>query len=68
MWVICFNPSDYPGKYTVRVHCMVDGETRIDPSVQVAKTIEAARNLIPGGLVCMPRDPSDAPVIVETWL
>ena len=31
-------------------------------------TLDALRNRLPPGLVQMPRDPSDDPNIVESWL
>lgn len=66
-WVVYFNPSDYPGKYVVRVQVLLKGELLSDPACQVADTLDGARALIPHGLHCQPRQPNDFPVVVETW-
>lgn len=70
VWVICFSPKDYPGLYTVRRHeCFHKvGKPIASPEVKTAANLEAARALIPGGLVCLYRDLGDDPVIVETWV
>jgi len=70
MWVICKNPSDYPGKFTARLH-IIDFDTKQSiPTKEmfVADTLDEARELIPQGLALIPRYPNDDPVIVETWI
>jgi hypothetical protein len=38
------------------------------PLVAVSDTLHEAREAIPPGLVCFPRQEGDDPKIVETWL
>jgi len=65
MFVVCENPADFPGKFTVRVH---EARTGAPTSlVLVADTLAAARYAIPAGRVCLARSPDDDRVIVETW-
>ena len=70
MWVITENPSDYPGKFVVRRRMTTaDGKQYVvfGPTA-VVDTLEEARAAVPPGTVCFHRDPSDDPVIVETWM
>ena len=69
LYVVYSNPRDFPGKHVIRrqfatasgikafylPHCVVD-------------TLEEARATLPPGLVCIARDQSDDPVIVESWI
>lgn len=69
MWVIYENPSDYPGKFVVRLWHPGAGflEAAKDPTA-VVETLEEARKAIPEGRHRLPRQASDDPVIVETWM
>ena len=63
------NPADYPGRYVVRRFVCAAGRPIPDPTpVSVSTSLTDARNAIPGRLVRFPRDPTDEPAIVETWL
>jgi hypothetical protein len=67
MWVVYRSPSDYPGKFVVRRWSIADAlEPELKPE-GVVDTLEEARDLIPPGLVCLDRLPSDDPVIKEVW-
>ena len=63
-FVVCKNPSDFPGKHTVR---LFDGDqpTRL---IAVKDTLEEARKTIPEIFIPVPRSTTDNPVIVETWV
>lgn len=65
-FVIYNSPSDYPGKYVVRMwligHKM--GPTNM---VVVVDDLKQARDLLPPGMFCMERAPEDDDKIVETW-
>ena len=69
IFTIYFNPIDFPGKYVVRrfqierAGPIADAEPLI-----VCDTLDEARNAIPDGLYCMPRQERDDPQIVENWL
>lgn len=62
------NVSDFPNKVVIRVFRIQDGNVEPTEDIEVCNTIEEARAKIPLGLVCMDRDPSDHPSVVETWL
>lgn len=71
VWVIYFNPLDYPGKYVLRGQDVVPGRT--EPVIQsgclVRDTLEEARApLVRRGLYRMDRHPSDDPTIVESYI
>lgn len=66
MWVIYDHPSDFPNDYVVRLCWGMFKE----PDCAQFQTLIAAREYANenGGCFCIPRDPDDDPVIVETWL
>jgi hypothetical protein len=70
IWTVCFNPSDFPGKYTCRRSTVMGkGETKVDPDCYVAeRLITIRREMMRRGLLRMPRNEEDDPVIVECWL
>lgn len=69
VWVVYENPSDYPGKFVVRVqYAERNGSVTADSEARIADTLDEARCFIPGGLVCLPRYADDDPVIVEAWV
>lgn len=58
-------PSDFPGKYVVR---LFDGE-KPTAMITVCATLEAARMTIDGRrFYNIGRQPGDDPVIVEVWI
>jgi len=72
-YVIYKYPKDYPDHYVVRMFTMQgDGSVlpshEFDNGFNLAETLTQARDHIPSGLVCVPADKKDDPVIVETWL
>lgn len=72
VYTICYNPSDFPGKFTVRGFTVIPGlrEPRADRQLTgVADSLEAARELVPlGADTLIPRSLSDEPQIVESWI
>jgi hypothetical protein len=68
VWTIYESPKDFPGKFVVRPHETARGSSRPLATHFLADTLDGARQFIPMGLVCMHRDPSDDPVIVESWI
>lgn len=68
MWVITHKTKDFGDKYVARPHAV--GVKTVTPlnKYLLADTLEEIREMLPPGLVCMPRQPEDDPVIVETWL
>jgi hypothetical protein len=66
IWTICDDPSDHPGKYTARPYSARRGQP--DEFLLVADTYAEILGMLPAGLVRLERDPSDPPVIVESWI
>lgn len=64
LWIIYFNPSDFPDKYVVR-KWILDKPTDI---MFTADTLDEIRKFVPEGLVNIGRQQYDDPVIVETWV
>lgn len=64
IWVVYENPSDYPGLYVAR---KFRNEKSTAELVQ-GNTLLEVRALLPRGLVRLPRQHLDDPVIVETWI
>jgi hypothetical protein len=66
IWIIYWNPADYPGEFVVRVWYGEFPGTVIER----CETAAEARNIIrgQGGCVCLGRDEIDPKVIVECWI
>lgn len=69
IYTIYDSPSDHPGKFLVREFRAVDGKAIAnDKPLIVCDTLHEAREAIPPGLTCFPRDFGDAPPVVESWI
>jgi hypothetical protein len=69
VWVIYEKPRDFPNHFVVRRQWAVGkNHIEVDRECHLTRTLEEARKLIPLGLYRFPRDPSDDPFIVESWL
>lgn len=69
LWVIYYNPSDYPKKYVVRSFTVDPGVVAADLQPRaVCDSIQEARTKVPPNLCCIGRDADDEPQIVEVWL
>lgn len=64
LFTVYYDTLDYPGKYCAR---LFDGQqpTRL---LVVADTLEAVRKAIPPQFWRVPREATDDPKILETWL
>ena len=68
-YTIYRNPRDYPGKFVLRASSIFPGRVVPDDEpMRVADTLADARCALPRGLINSGRQPTDDPVIVETWL
>lgn len=69
LWIITFNPSDFPGKYVVRRHEVRAGKS-YGPTLEfnVADTLDEVRGFVPGWAIRFDRQLEDDPVIVESWI
>jgi hypothetical protein len=71
-YTIYDHPRDCPEKFVVRQFLIGVSAAEVEPVpgplVAVSDTLHEAREAIPPGLVCFPRQEGDDPKIVETWL
>lgn len=68
MATIYEHPSDYPDHFVVRVW-EVGAKDMRTAGVHLANSLEGARRMVPHRFdYCIPRDETDDPVIVETWI
>jgi hypothetical protein len=68
MWVVYNNPSDYPGKWVVRLYLVGRGGASVPAGAVVADTLEGVRAAIPPGLQRLERHSADDPVVYEVWV
>lgn len=68
MFTIYDHPKDYPNHFVVRKWIIHGPEPEPGSVLSLSETLDAARNSIPAGLVCLSRNVEDDPVIVETWV
>ncbi len=61
------HPLDAPNQYVVRRFEILPGQV-IPQEALYTNTLEQARDLVPKGLVRVPRSKDDPPFFVETWL
>jgi hypothetical protein len=64
MWVIYDHPKDFPEGHVARRFEL----DQVTGDIIIGQLDALRKNFIRCGLVCLTRDPSDDPVIVETWL
>jgi hypothetical protein len=67
LFTIYAHPLDYPAGYVVRRFVTARGEV-VPLDCRRAETLEAARALVPAGLVRLPRSAVDDRPIVESWI
>jgi len=67
MYTVYDHPADYPDAFVV-VRWLVGAGGIYRERAWQAPTLEAAREVIPHGLLRTERAPNDDSVIVETWL
>lgn len=68
-YVIYDHPADFPDHWVVRRWAIGRGTLVPDPEpLGVANTLEAARWLLPEGLMLMPNPGETEPTIVEVWM
>lgn len=68
IWVIYRSPRDFPGKWVLRGQDASGGVVTPHAKCRVGDSLEAVRNCLPPGLICLGRQPGDDPVIFETWI
>ena len=68
MWVIYYDPLDYPGKWVVRRWLVEPGKVTGEPEPFVCDSLSEARAAVPPGAYRLNRAESDEPQIKEIWL
>lgn len=69
LWTVYAQPSDYPDDWIARKWLVGLGGPPLATDDAVAGDLENIRRFMEDmGLACLPRDPSDDPTIVETWI
>ena len=71
IYTIYKNPTDYPGLFVVRefIVSRANAKPYVMPRpLAVTKHLELARAAVPMGAVCLGRNESDEPQIVESWI
>lgn len=70
IWTVYENPTDFPGEFVARPHFVGRGGGKpvAAPHAIRAKTLAELRAKLPPGLILFPRDKSDPPQIVESWM
>jgi len=69
VWAVYDRPTEYPAHYAVRSHAFDGGRLSYAGECGLFPSLEDAReSLLNRGLVCVPRNPADDPVIVECWI
>jgi hypothetical protein len=67
-YVITQSPADHPNKFVVRLLFVTKTGVVATSEHAVCDTLDEVRSYVPlQASVCMNRDPSDDPVIVEVW-
>lgn len=66
IWLVTKRPDDYPQHFVARLFVIPDARDG-SQFVLIGATLDEVRAQLPPTLTCMPRHPSDAPVIVESW-
>jgi hypothetical protein len=68
LWTVYDHPSDFPDRFVARLSLISRTGTVVTNETVSAATLAELRDRLPPGLHRLDRDPSDDPVIVETWL
>ena len=67
-WTI-YRPPEFPQHYAVQQWWATDqGEVLPRTIVVLCGSLDEAREQVPAGAICFPRESADDPVVVETWL
>lgn len=68
MWVIYFDPLDYPQKWVVRRWSIGEGKVEADREAIIYTTLQEARNSLPWqASTRLNRAPCDEKQIIEMW-
>ena len=68
LYVVYFNPSDFPNQHVARRQTAGRGTVAIAADPLVVGTYEQVLAALPDGLTRLERDPNDDPCILEIWV
>jgi hypothetical protein len=68
IWTIYDHPLDYPEWFVARPQIIRPKTSGPIPMHLMAKELNTLRALLPDGLVCLNRQPTDDPFILEVWV
>lgn len=68
MFTVYAGPADYPGVPFVIREWFTSGAGSVPGRAWGARTLDAARALVPEGFYRLPRADTDHPTVVETWI
>lgn len=68
IFVIYFNPSDYPGRYVLRQWIIDSNQIIPTTNVHIEDTIKKVRKHLPKDVSIIVKNDMDDPCIVETWI
>lgn len=68
VWTIFEQPADFPHHFVARPFVGQGGQSLPLHFVLLARRLDEVRRLLPAGLICLPREDDDDPVIVESWM
>ena len=68
LFTVTDHPRDYPDYYVARLHLTLPG-VEVLPFAIMDRDLETLRATLRAlGLTLIPRDPTDDPVILESWI
>jgi hypothetical protein len=69
MWTIYDHPKDFPDHFVARKWLITAGEAVATAETMSEEDLETLRKyMIASGAYCLPRQPDDGPVVVESWI
>jgi hypothetical protein len=68
VWVITKHPRDFPNHYCLRVQWATAFGIYYAPICGLYERLEEARFDVPEDLFCIPHQPGEDPVIVESYI
>lgn len=69
MWVVYDHPKDHPDHYVARLFMIGIGLEVPSGQIMRSRDLPTLREALADlDLTCLPRNPSDDPVIIESWV
>jgi hypothetical protein len=68
IWTIYDHPKDFPEWFVARPFIIRPKTSGPMPMHLIAKSLDTLRLMLPDGLTCLQRQPTDDPTIIEVWV